>query len=109
LPILKYDANQDKLVEQKGETLDEEEKRTKMEGEKEPKTPLQMALKEGEDLKARIMNVIGQMMELVLNHNIKRNVGHHDLSIITSTFTTKDHQQNCKYLVSRMNLKMFRK
>jgi len=41
LPILKYDANQDKLVEQKGETLDEEEK--------EPKTPLQMPLKEGED------------------------------------------------------------
>jgi hypothetical protein len=52
LPILKYDANQDKLVEQKGETLDEEEKRTKMEGEKKPKTPLQMALKEGEDLES---------------------------------------------------------
>jgi hypothetical protein len=37
--ILKYNANQDKLVEQKGETPKEEEERTALEEEKEPKTP----------------------------------------------------------------------
>jgi hypothetical protein len=41
LPILKYDVNQDKLVEQKKETPKEEEERTTMEEEKKPKTPLQ--------------------------------------------------------------------
>jgi len=39
LLILKYDANQDKLVEQKGETLEEEEEGTIVEEEKDPKTP----------------------------------------------------------------------
>ncbi len=52
LAILKYDANQDKLVEQKGETLEEEEERTLMEEEKEPKGLMQSASKEGEDSKS---------------------------------------------------------
>lgn len=39
LPILKYNANQDELVEQKGEIPKEEEKKTTLEEEKKPKTP----------------------------------------------------------------------
>jgi hypothetical protein len=35
LPIFKYNANHDKLVEQKGETTKEEEERTLVEEEKE--------------------------------------------------------------------------
>jgi hypothetical protein len=51
LPILKYDANQDKLVERKGKTPEEEEEGTLVEEEKEPKRPMQSASKEGEDSK----------------------------------------------------------
>jgi len=52
LPILKYDANQDKMVEHKGETLEEDKEGTIMEKEKEPKTPWQMTSKEGEQSKS---------------------------------------------------------
>jgi hypothetical protein len=38
LPILKYNANQDKLIEQKGETSKEEKERITLEEEKKPKT-----------------------------------------------------------------------
>ncbi len=37
--ILKYNANQDELVEQKGETPKEEEEKIALEEEKKPKTP----------------------------------------------------------------------
>jgi hypothetical protein len=49
LPIFKYDANQDKLVEQKGKTPKEEEEITIVEEEKEPKKPSQLAYEEGKD------------------------------------------------------------
>jgi hypothetical protein len=49
LPILKYDANQEALVEQIEGTLMEEEKKNLVEEEKEPKTPLQLTSKEGEN------------------------------------------------------------
>jgi hypothetical protein len=57
LPILKYDANQEALVEHTkgalveddGKTLMEEEGGTPMEEEEEPRTPSQSASEEGED------------------------------------------------------------
>jgi hypothetical protein len=51
LPILKYDANQEALVEQIEGALMEEEKKNLVEEEKEPKTPLQLTSKEGENTK----------------------------------------------------------
>lgn len=50
--ISKYDANQDQLIEQKGETLEEEEEGVVLEETKEPKTPSQSAYEEGEDLES---------------------------------------------------------
>jgi len=52
LTILKYDANQEALVEQKKRTPVEEKDRTPVEEEGEPITPLQLASKEGEDIES---------------------------------------------------------
>jgi hypothetical protein len=52
LPILKYDANQEALVEQKEGAPMEEIERTLVEEEGEPITPSQLASKEGEDIES---------------------------------------------------------
>jgi len=52
LPILKYDANQEALVEQKEGAPMEEIEGTLVEEEGEPITSSQLASKEGEDIKS---------------------------------------------------------
>jgi len=65
LPILKYDANHDKLVKQKKETPKEEEEGTTLEEEKEPETPLQLAYEEGEDSKSSYKECIVMRSQLL--------------------------------------------
>lgn len=56
----------------------------------EPKTPLQLASK-GEDIENKYKNVMGQTIESLLNHDIKRNTGHHHISMIASTRISEDY------------------
>jgi hypothetical protein len=108
LPTLKYNANQDKLVEQKEETPKDEEEGTQMEEEKEPKTPTQSASKEGEDSKSLDKECYKSNCDM-LNCGIKTNVGHHHMFIIISTFTSENRQENHKYPIFQKNLKKFRR
>ncbi len=59
LPILKYDANQDTLVEQKEETLEQEEE--------ELRTPSQLAYEEGKDLKSKVEKSFGLCSEITVD------------------------------------------
>ncbi len=52
---------------------------------------------------------MGQIAESILNHNIKRNVGHHHMFVITCTLTNEDCQKHYMYPIFRIFLKMFKK
>ncbi len=66
LPILKYDVNQDALVEQKEKTLEQEEE--------EPRTPSQSTFEEGEDLKSEDDESFGSCSGIIVDlwHQTKR-------------------------------------
>jgi hypothetical protein len=108
LPTLKYNANQDKLVEQKGKTPKDEEEGTQMEEEKEPKTPTQSTSEEGKDSKSLDKECYKSNCDM-LNCGIKRNVGHYHMFIIVSTFTSENRQENHKYPISQKNLRKFKR
>jgi hypothetical protein len=65
LPILKYDANWDTLVEKK--------KRTLLQEEEDPITPLQLTSEEGEDLKNKDEDSFGSCNRVIINlwHQVK--------------------------------------
>ncbi len=42
--------------------------------------------------KAQIRNIVGPTTKSLLNHEIKRNAGHHHMSMITCTLTSQDYQ-----------------
>jgi len=74
-----------------------------VEEEEEPRTPLQSTSKEGEDEKTWIKIVVGQITISLLNCNIKKNEGHHCMSIIACTNPTKKRHKNYKYPTFRKN------
>jgi hypothetical protein len=55
------------------------------------KTPLQLTYEEGEDLENLDKECVGSKIESLSNCGIKRNAGHHHMSMIVGTLTSEDH------------------